>query len=79
MPREREARTKREAWTVDTGHTPARAGQLVSRRGICVMVDNGGQDLISPGNDIPRSNCLFVARLSGSPPSRHVSERLVLE
>ena len=40
------------------------------------MGDNGGQDLITPGNDIPRSNCLLcrdIVRVTGISPSESPS------
>ena len=45
-------RSEGEARTGRRGHTQARAGQLVRLWGICVMVYNGGQDVITPCNDI---------------------------
>ena len=57
---------ERGQWTVDTPRQD-QGGTIRRRRGICVMVGNGGQDLITPGNDIPRSNCLLCFKIvSGS-------------
>ena len=53
----------REASGQWTHPARTRAGQLEGGGGICVMVGNGGQDLITPGNDIPGVIVCCVSKL----------------